>query len=171
MIVSAPSPVNEEVLMRAARRLLPFLVAAIALAGCAGLRPGFEPPTVNVQGFRAVPAERGLPRFEIDLAVTNPNAVALKLAGIAYSVSLDGNELITGVGRDLPEVAAYGSETFTVTANLDLLAGAGLVRSLMATDTDRFDYAFEARLDPGPLIPDIRVRDAGTVSLSDWSGR
>ena len=153
--------------MRAARRLLPFVAALFALTGCAGLRPGFEPPTVNVQGFRAVPAERGLPQFEIDLAVANPNAAALKLAGIAYSVSLDGKELITGVGRDLPEIAGYGSETFTVTASLDLLAGAGLVRSLMEKDNDRFDYAFEARLDPGPLIPDIRIRDSGTVALSD----
>lgn len=152
------------------RRVLPFLAALIALSGCAGLRPGFEAPTVNVQGFRAVPAERGFPQFEIDLAVANPNAVALKLAGIAYSVSLDGNEVITGVGRDLPEIAAYGSETFTVTASLDLLAGAGLVRSLMTKDDDRFDYAFEARLDPGPLIPDIRVRDEGTISLSAWGG-
>ncbi len=152
------------------RRVLPFLAALIALSGCAGLRPGFEAPTVNVQGFRAVPAERGFPQFEIDLAVANPNAIALKLAGIAYSVSLDGNEVITGVGRDLPEIAAYGSETFTVTASLDLLAGARLVRSLMTKDDDRFDYAFEARLDPGPLIPDIRVRDEGTISLSAWGG-
>lgn len=158
-------------MMVSARRLLPLLAALVALTGCAGLRPGFEAPTVNVQGFRAIPTERGFPQFEIDLAVANPNAVALKLAGIAYSVSLDGNELITGVGRELPEVAAYGSETFTVTASLDLLAGAGLVRSLMTKDDSRFDYAFEARLDPGPLVPDIRVRDEGTVSLGDWSGR
>jgi len=142
--------------------LLPLL---LILGGCGTLRPGFEAPTVNVQGFRAVPSERNLPAFEIDLAVSNPNAGSLKLAGIAYTVSLDGKEVITGVGNNLPEIAAYGTETFTVTAQFDLLASAALVASLLKKSSNQFDYAFEARLDPGALIPSIRVRDTGTVSL------
>jgi len=147
----------------AAGHLLLFM--ALLLAGCGTLRPGFETPTVNVQGFRAVPSQKNLPAFEIDLAVSNPNASALKLAGIAYTVSLDGREVITGVGNNLPEIEAYGTETFTVTAQFDLLAGAALVASLLNKNSNEFDYAFEARLDPGALIPSIRVRDTGTVSL------
>ena len=149
----------------AAGRFVLLAALLVPLAGCGTLRPGFEAPTVNVQGFRAVPSEQSLPAFEIDLAVSNPNASALKLAGIAYTVSLDGREVITGVGNKLPEIAAYGTETFTVTAQFDLLAGAALVASLLNRNDDQFDYAFEARLDPGPLIPSIRVRDTGTVSL------
>ncbi|MEM8816157.1 MAG: LEA type 2 family protein [Pseudomonadota bacterium] len=156
--------------MRAISRCLLVVFVLFTLAGCAGLRPGFEPPTVNVQGFRAVPSERGMPAFEIDLAVANPNANALKLAGIAYTVSLDGDEVVTGVGNKLPEIPAYGAETFTVTAQLDLLAGAQFVSSLLRRNTDRFDYEFEAKLDPGPLIPSIRVRDTGTVSLDNIQG-
>ncbi|MEO1247528.1 MAG: LEA type 2 family protein [Pseudomonadota bacterium] len=156
--------------MRAISRCLLVVLVLSTLTGCAGLRPGFEPPTVNVQGFRAVPSERGMPAFEIDLAVANPNADALKLAGIAYTVSLDGDEVVTGVGNKLPEIPAYGAETFTVTAQLDLLAGAQFVSSLLRRNTDRFDYEFEAKLDPGPLIPSIRVRDTGTVSLDNIQG-
>ena len=148
-----------------AGRFLLLVALLLPLAGCGTLRPGFEAPTVNVQGFRAVPSERSLPAFEIDLAVSNPNASALKLAGIAYTVSLDGKQVITGVGNKLPEIAAYGMETFTVTAQFDLLAGAALFASLLNKDSDQFDYAFEARLDPGGLIPSIRVRDTGVVSL------
>ncbi len=80
------------------------VTAAVLLAGCAGLRPGYETPTVTVKSFRAIPSEGMLPEFEIDLHVVNPNREPLKLVGVSYTVTLEGHELIRGVGNELPVI-------------------------------------------------------------------
>jgi hypothetical protein len=36
----------------------------------------------------------------------------------------------------------------------------------MAEDTDSFDYAFKAKLDPGAFKRKIRISDSGSISLS-----
>ena len=148
------------------RLTIAMIAAAVLLAGCAGLRPGWETPTVTVKSVRAIPSQGMLPEFEIDLHIVNPNREALKLAGVSYTVSLEGNELIKGVGNDLPVIDGYGEGDITLNASADLFAGVGLVRELMSSQKDTLSYKFEAKLDPGALRPSIRVRDTGEVSLS-----
>ena len=131
--------------------------------------PGYEVPTVSVQSFRPVASDNGtgLPSFEIGLHVTNPNLDPLELAGISYTISLDGKDLIKGVGNDLPVIEGYGEGTFTLTAGFNVLAGIQLFRSLMNKDGDSFDYAFKAKLDPGAYKRKIRISDRGSISLSN----
>lgn len=148
------------------RLMVLFVTAMVMLAGCAGMRPGYETPTVTVKSVRAIPSDGMLPEFEIDLHVVNPNREALKLAGVSYTVSLEGHELIQGVGNDLPVIDGYGEGDFTLNASADLFAGVGLIRDLMSTRKDTLGYSFEAKLDPGALRPSIRVKDSGEVSLS-----
>ena len=145
-----------------------LLLTTVLLSGCSGMRAGYETPSVNVQSFRTVPSEAGtgLPSFEIGLQVTNPNLEPLELAGISYTVSLDGQEVIKGVGNDLPVIEGYGEGTFTVTAAFNMMAGIQLVRSLMSKTNETFDYAFEAKLDPGLRKRKIRVKDSGAISLA-----
>ena len=148
------------------RLTIAMIASAVLLAGCAGLRPGWETPTVTVKSVRAVPSQGMLPEFEIDLHIVNPNREALKLVGVSYTVSLEGHELVKGVGNDLPVIDGYGEGDITLNASADLFAGVGLVRELMSSQKDALSYSFEAKLDPGALRPTIRVRDSGTVSLS-----
>ena len=148
------------------RLTITIIAAALLLAGCAGMRPGWETPTVTVKAVRAVPSQGMLPEFEIDLHVVNPNREALKLVGVSYTVSLEGHELIQGVGNDLPVIDGYGEGDFTLDASADLFAGVGLIRELMASQKDTLSYKFEAKLDPGALRPSIRIRDTGEVSLA-----
>ena len=143
-----------------------FVSAVVLLAGCTGMRPGYETPTVTVKSVRAIPSEGMLPEFEIDLHVVNPNREALKLAGVSYTVSLEGHELIQGVGNDLPVIDGYGEGVFTLNASADLFAGVSLLRDLMSSQKNTLSYSFEAKLDPGALRPSIRVKDSGEVSLS-----
>ena len=152
------------------RLTIVLVFAAILLAGCAGLRPGWETPTVTVKAVRAIPSGGVLPDFEIDLHVVNPNREALKLAGVSYTVSLEGHELIKGVGNDLPVIDGYGEGDITLNASADLFAGVGLIRDLMSSQKDTLSYSFEAKLDPGALRPSIRVKDSGEVSLSGARG-
>ena len=148
-------------------KLVLLAVTASLLSACAGMGAGYETPTVTVQSFRAVPSESGagLPSFEIGLHVTNPNLDPLELAGVSYSISLNGQKIINGVGNQLPVIDAYGEGTFTVTAAVNVLSGIRLIRSLMESTDDDLDYTFEAKLDPGAYRRKIRVTDSGSISL------
>ena len=151
--------------MRTVYRLSFIIVVGLALSACASMRPGFETPTVNVSSFRALPSESGMPKFEIGLHVINPNSEALTLKGVAYTVSVEGRELIKGVGNDLPVIDGYGEGEFTVTATASLFEGAMLLKDLLNKPQDALSYAFEAKLDVGTFIPAIRVKDEGEFSL------
>lgn len=148
-----------------------LLVISSLLTACSGLGAGYEKPTVTVSAFRALPSEGIMPNFEIDLRVINPNREALNLVGMSYTISLDGHELIKGVGNDLPVVEGYGEGTFTVTAATSLLAGVRLVNDLMNKPSDSFEYRFDAKLDVGRFSRAIRVRESGTVSLGSARGQ
>jgi LEA14-like dessication related protein len=140
------------------------------LQACAGLRPGYETPTVSVNSFRALPSQGALPNFEIGLHVVNPNREPLKLRGVSYTVNLGGHELIKGVGNELPVIDAYGEGSFTLTATPNLLAGIGLVTDLMRSSTNSVKYKLEAKLDVGRIQPAIRISDSGEISLRTSSG-
>ena len=142
-----------------------IILVVLAIPACASMRPGFETPTVNVSSFRALPSESGMPKFEIGLQVINPNSDALTLRGVAYTVSVEGRELIKGVGNDLPVIEAYGEGEFTVTAAASLFEGAMLLKDLVSGPVDKLSYEFEAKLDVGALVPAIRVKDRGEFNL------
>ena len=150
-------------LRRTAR--LVVAIAALVAASCTSLRPGFETPSVTVNSFRMLPSPGAVPRFEIGLEVTNPNREPLKLAGVSYSVRLDGQEFVKGVSNLLPVIPAYGSGDVTLTATPNLLTGARLIADLMSGPRDSVSYTLEAKLDVGAFIPAIRVRDTGEISL------
>lgn len=156
------------------RRATPFRLAligaaALLMSACSALRIGYETPRVNVQSIRMLPGTGGaaLPTFEIGLQVLNPNAEALRLRGISYTISLNDQPLIKGVGNNLPVIAAYGEGSVKLTASINVLAGIGLFRDMLDTSGDSFRYEFEAKLDPGAYQPKIRVSDSGVISLNN----
>ena len=146
---------------------MPLLLVASAMLvqACAGLGPGYETPTVTVSSFKTIPSEGAMPAFAIGLRVINPNREPLKLVGVAYTVSLEGHEVIKGVGSDLPVIDAYGEGEFELTAAANLFAGIRLITDLMSRQRDSFNYELEAKLDIGAFRPAIRVRDSGQIDL------
>lgn len=151
--------------LRFARHML--LVALLGgLQGCAALQ-SLEAPSVSITSLRAVDSDGMVPNFVIGLRVVNPNAIPLPIQGISYSIDLNGTELIRGVGNDFPEIESYGQADLSITASADLLAGVRLIADLLRSQNDTVRYDVEARLDLGGLRPDIRVRDDGSLSLSD----
>ncbi|MBT8107619.1 MAG: LEA type 2 family protein [Gammaproteobacteria bacterium] len=148
--------------------LLLVLAAGWTLSGCAGMGSDYESPSVSVQSFRPISSAdgSGLPKFEIVLHVINPNLEPLELAGVSYTISLDGQALIKGVGNQLPVIDGYGEGEFTLTAGFNLMAGINLFRSLTKKEGEGFDYVFEAKLDPGAFRRKIRISDSGTISFA-----
>lgn len=136
------------------------------IQGCANLQAGFKEPTVNLTSFRVLPSESMAPRFEIGLHVTNPNRIALALAGLSYTVSLEGRQILTGVANDLPEIAAYGEGDITLLATPDLFNSISLFADLFRQPRDNFSYELEAILDLGGIYPNVNVEKKGQISLA-----
>ena len=138
----------------------------VLTTGCANLYTEFKEPAVSVTSFRALPAEGMAPRFEIGLHVTNPNRFALALAGLSYSVTLEGHQILDGVANNLPEIEAYGEGDITLLASVDLLNSLNLFADLIRQPRDRFSYELEALLDLGGVYPNVYINKEGQVSLA-----
>jgi LEA14-like dessication related protein len=149
----------------ASYRIITCILIAI-LSGCTSLSSDFETPTVTINSFRPIPSDSGAPSFEIGLRVVNPNRDALELQGIAYTISLEGRELVTGVGKDLPIIPGYSEGNFTVTASASLYQGLRLITDLMSMPRQSLSYEVSTKLDVGAFRPAIRVKDAGKISLA-----
>lgn len=139
---------------------------ALILTACGNLPIGLETPGVTVTSFRVQPSDAMTPRFEIGLNVTNPNAVPLNIDGLAYSISIEGKSVLDGVTNNIDPIEAYGSGDIVITAVPDVIAGVRVLTGLLRGNNDAVSYAFEAKLDVGSWLPDIRVRDDGEISLT-----
>jgi hypothetical protein len=148
-------------------RLLALLLAFTAGA-CATLSPGYEEPTVTLSSFRAIPSEGMVPAFEIGLRIINPNSSDLNLEGIVYTVSLEGYELVKGVGKDFPVIEGYSEGEVKLTAAANLLAGIRFVNDMVQSrgETKDLDYEFKAKLDLGGLYAPIWIRETGEINLA-----
>jgi len=152
-------------------RILTVLLLTLALTSCATLDPNYEEPTVTLSSFKALPSEGMVPAFEIGLRIINPNSQALNLEGIVYTVSLEGYELVKGVGKDFPVIEGYSEGDVKLTAAANLLAGIRFVTDLMQEQRDTFEYEFKAKLDLGGLYPSIRVKEKGDINLNGPAAR
>jgi len=144
------------------------LFLTLVLGACATMSPGYEEPTVTLSSFKAIPSEGMVPAFEIGLRIINPNSQALNLEGIVYTVSLEGYELVKGVGKDFPVIEGYSEGQVKLTAAANLLAGIRFVSDMMQNkgETKDLDYEFKAKLDLGGLYPSIKIRESGEINLN-----
>jgi hypothetical protein len=147
-------------------RLALYVVAAM-LCACAALSPDYEEPTVTLNSLRAIPSEGMVPAFEIGLRIINPNSHALNLEGIVYTISLEGYELVKGVGKDFPVIEGYSEGVVTLTASANLLAGIRFVGDMMQNNGESLEYEFKAKLDLGGLYPSIKVIETGLINLNN----
>lgn len=146
-------------------RSLLFTGLAVWLSACATLQPDFETPTVQVVSVALLPIENLAPRFAVTLRVMNPNRSDLALKGAAYTIKIEGQEIVSGVANDLPRIPAYGEENVTLNATLNWLEGLQLLDDLTRNPRQSIAYELNAKLDVGALIPAIRITDAGTLSF------
>jgi LEA14-like dessication related protein len=99
------------------------------------------------------------------LRVINPNEQRLDIAGISYSVTLLGKELVTGVTNDIPPIEGYGEGIVTLQAGLQILELLRLVASLGASGSEPLDYRFTAKIDFNGFIPTQRIEEKGQITL------
>ena len=153
--------------MQSIRKASTLLMACFLLQSCATLDPDYEEPTVMLSSFRAIPSEGMMPSFEVGLRIINPNAAPLNLEGIVYSISLQGHELVKGVGKDYPRIEAYSEGNVTLVASANLLSGIRLVTGMTKKQNEQLEYEFKAKLDVGGLYPSLRISETGTLDFGN----
>ena len=144
-----------------------YLLAFSLLSACASLNPDYEKPTVMMTSFRAVPTEGAMPSFEVGLRVINPNPEPLNLQGVVYSISLQGHELVKGVGKDYPQIEGYSEGNITLSASANLLRGIQFLAGMAQSPEKQLEYEFEAKLDVGGFFPSLRVSETGMFNLGN----
>ncbi len=142
----------------------------LMLQACATIDPDYEQPTVTLKSFRALPSEGMIPSFEIGLNVLNPNSSSFQLQGVVYTVSIQGHDVVKGVGKDFPVVEGYSEETIKLTATANLFAGVRLLMGLVDSPDENLEFEFEAKLDTGGFGRSIRIREKGSFRL-DGKGK
>ena len=149
-------------------RLITLMLAAVMLLpACASLGPNYEQPTVTLSSFRAIPSEGMVPAFEVGLRIINPNTTALDLAGVVYTISLQGHELVKGVGRDFQTIEGYSEGELILTASANLLAGIQFIGDMMNSPEESLEYEFKAKLDLSGFYPSINIRETGAFNLKE----
>lgn len=138
----------------------------LALAGCAQLPGGVEPPQIKVTGLSLLPA-RGLQQpIAVHLSIANPNGQDLSPKGISYKIGLENIDLLTGVTSQVPTLKAYEETPVTVEVSASLLAMARLLEHISRGGvSDRVNYNFEAKLDFNRWLPAMRVQETGAIPL------
>lgn len=148
--------------------LLTVVWMLFLFSGCAGITdPHFESPVVSLSSFRMLPQTESGPKFEIGLHIINPNRTELDFAGIYYTITIEGYDVIAGVSNNLPTVEPYGEADLLLEASVDLLKSIRLISSLMQLPRNSFKYSFSAKLDPGGLNPRVTIREDGEFSLQN----
>ena len=143
------------------------IAACFLLGACASLNPDYETPTVMMTSFHTVPSEGSLPTFEIGLRIINPNPAPIELQGVVYSISLQGRELVKGVGKDYPTIEGYSEGNITLRASVDMLEGIRFIAGLVQSHDQPLEYEFEAKLDVGGFFPSLRVSETGSLNLGN----
>jgi hypothetical protein len=146
--------------------LLIYIFIILLAAGCATLQTDYEEPSVVITDFRSIPSGGIAPRFEIGLHIVNPNRTALHLKGISYTVKLEGHKVLTGVSNKLPVIDAYGEGDVKLAATADLFGSISLQTDMIQNKRNAFRYVLDVKMDTGGLLPDIRVRKEGNISLA-----
>jgi len=136
------------------------------IQACATMDPDYENPTVTISSFRALPSDGMVPRFEIGLHILNPNTSAFQLEGIVYTVSIQGHDVVKGVGKDFPLLEGYSEQTVKLTATANMLAGVRLIMDLMKSPNEDLEYEFEAKLDTGGFGRSIRIKETGSFRMN-----
>jgi len=147
------------------RHLFAALLLVVLICSCTALNPNYERPTVTLSSFKVIPSEGMVPAFDVGLRIINPNASALTLQGIVYTISLQGHEIVKGVGKNFPIIEGYSEAVVNLTASANLLAGIRFIGDMLSREEETFEYGFEAKLDMGGLLPAIRVKESGEFAL------
>ena len=131
---------------------MPLLALVVLLGACAGLSRYPERPRVSLVSIQ--PKEVALleQRYALQIRILNPNEAAIPVAGMSYSLELNGREFAYGVSRQAVTIPAFGEALLDVDVVSNLLNVLQQMQEMSETRQEN-----------------LRYRLAGKISLSNGS--
>ena len=142
----------------AAMTVIVAAVAALALAGCAGLGLDrvFEQPRVDLQDAEVVGLDLERADLRFGFRIENPNGVALPLAGIQYELLVNGGRLLEGSQDRRMDIAARGESRVELPVSVRYSDLVDAWRSLRGRDRSGYEIRADFLFDV-PLLGRVRV--------------
>jgi LEA14-like dessication related protein len=146
-------------------RWISATLAVVLLAGCSGLVPRLEPPSLQVVGVDLLRSDLLQQELRLRMRVTNPNDRSLPVRSITYQVEVAGEHFAHGGSERNFEVPALGTTEFdvNVTAN-----AAGMVLRLLGGGQrlDAVEYRLVGRVQlASGLLRNIPFEQKGSLNL------
>lgn len=141
----------------------------LVLAGCASLPANIiSEPDVRLSDIKVVGLGFRNQTFLLTLDVHNPNPFALPVSHVSYGVRLDGQRFASGRTVSDISVPADGDARIAISVELDLLATAPQLLSVVRAGTrTELPYELEGQLGVNiPLTPPVGFRTRGTIRLN-----
>ncbi|WP_425605894.1 LEA type 2 family protein [Paraburkholderia sejongensis] len=146
-------------------RIFVMAIAALTLAGCAGMFGG-DPLRVNVAGIEPLPGEGFEMRFNLKLRVQNPNDTTLTFTGIALDLELNGKPFASGVSDQAGTVPRFGETVVNVPLTVPAVAAVRQAFAFAsATQSGQVPYLLRGKLAGAGIGGTTRFVDQGTLSL------
>lgn len=148
-------------------KLLLTALAAVALAGCAALRPKLETPRLSIVGVEVLDSGLWEQRLKVRMRVQNPNERALPVRGLSYTLELEGTDVAQGVSAEGFAVPAFGEAEFDM--NVTAHAAAALLRLLMGGEKslgEAIDYRLVGKVSlASGILRSIPFEEKGSFRL------
>ena len=145
------------------RRRTALAVAALVLAGCAGLA-GHDTLKVALAGIDSLPGEGMEVRMAVKLRVQNPNAEPVAFDGVALDLEVRGMDFASGVSDVQGTVPRYGETVIVVPVTVSALAVARQVYSFATGDRSKIDFVARGKLG-GAGFGSVRFESKGEFEL------
>lgn len=140
----------------------------VLLGGCAGVRDAFDPqpPEVTITGAELTGFDFNYAEVVVDVAVDNPNAVAIDLAGFDYRLRAEGRTVVEGRHTSRLELQAEDRTTVTI----PLRFGFGDIAAALGSIARRDSVDYDVRLGLDIDVPVLGrrhfvVETAGTLPV------
>jgi len=147
------------------RAFILVLLAAFALAGCAGL-PSSDPIEVTVAGVEPMLPGEGLEvRLLVKLRVQNPNDAPIDYTGVYVKLDVLNKTFATGVSDEAGTVPRFGEAVIGVPVTVSVVR---MVHQMMGMldgkPVDKINYEMSGKLN-GSAFRTVRFKSHGEFTL------
>ncbi len=127
-----------------------WLPLCLWIAGCAGLPANTSALRVNLLSMRVVDMQLFEQRYALSIRIQNPNPQDFQVAGLDFSLSINGEFFADGVSNQSVVIPAYGEAVTEVQVSSSWFRLFNQIRALQENTGEDFTY-----------------RISGSVSLSE----
>ena len=146
--------------------VLCFIFLVTSCANLANLIEPLKDPEVSLVSIEPIKGDTLLPRFILNLSVTNPNDRDLDIAGVNFSLAIEDRNVLSGIANNIPTLLAYSETPVSVTASVNLFDLIKLLSYFSKNTNSDIHYRLKTTIDPRGFIAfDIEKEGLLTESL------